>query len=405
VKLVPIARARRDAIRVSGATDRATHARLLATLGFEGSLDRGDAGAARRLEGPSVRVVAWNLERCKHVDASAALLRSLDCDVALLSEMDWGMARSDQLHTTRELAERLGASYAFGVEYLELDLGSESERAALAGQANDVGFHGNAIVARCALHRPTLVRLDARGDWFDGARGERRVGGRCAVLAQIEAAGRAITCAAVHLDSHGSRADRAEEMRALLDAIDAYDRDAPTVIGGDLNSFSLSLAEIGERGVVAAALRDDPGRWANPVAHEPLFAAAAGRGYEWSRCNAPGFATLRHATDTGSRRGVMKIDWFLTRGIEASEPRVVDAVGADGRALSDHEAIAVDLRSSDPTRQVAAVDHAVSDVQPSPPPTTVVPSAETSWRSPPNDHLVWPRDSRLHWREMTGGPA
>jgi endonuclease/exonuclease/phosphatase family metal-dependent hydrolase len=342
VTLAPIARARRDAIR-AGPTDAATHARLLATLGFEGALDVGDGGG-RSFDGPSLRVVAWNLERCKHVEASAALLASLDCDVALLSEMDWGMARSGQRHTTREIAARLGASYAYGVEYLELDLGSEQERAELAGESNEVGYHGNAIVARGALHRPELVRLDARGDWFDGARGERRVGGRCAVLAQVEVGGRAITCAAVHLDSHGSRTDRADEMRALLDAIDAYDRAAPVVIGGDLNSFSLALAEIGDPSKVAAALREAPDRWSNPIPHEPLFAIAAERGYDASRCNAPGVATLRHPADTGSRRGVMKIDWFLTRGIEASAPRVVDAVGSDGRALSDHEAIAVSVR-------------------------------------------------------------
>jgi len=269
-------------------------------------------------------------------------VRSLDADVCLLSELDWGMARSGQRHTARDLAARLGMSYAYGVEYLELGLGSESEREACAGKSNEVGYHGNAILVRTALLRPKLVRLDARGDWFDGARGERRVGGRCAVLAQVEASGRPLTFASVHLDSHGSREDRAGEMRALCDAIDAYDRAAPVVIGGDLNAFSLAVAEIGDRERVAAALREDPRRWSNPTPHEPLFAVAAERGYEWSSCNAPGVATLRHAIpDGGSQRGAMKIDWFLCRGVEASEPRVIDALGQDGRALSDHEAIAV----------------------------------------------------------------
>jgi hypothetical protein len=116
------------------------------------------------------------------------------------------------------------------------------------------------------------------------------------------------------------------------------------VIGGDLNCFSLDLAEIGDRERVAAALRDDPRRWSHPIPHEPLFERAARAGFEWQSCNAPGVATLRHATAEGSARGAMKIDWLLCRGLEGSAPRVVEAVGADGRMLSDHEAIAAELR-------------------------------------------------------------
>ena len=78
--------------------------------------------------------------------------------------------------------------------------------------------------------------------------------------------------------------------------------------------------------------------------HEPLFAVAEARGFEWSRCNAQGVSTLRHATATGSARGVMKLDWFLCRGVAASAPRVLDAIGpASGAMLSDHEAIAIAL--------------------------------------------------------------
>jgi endonuclease/exonuclease/phosphatase family metal-dependent hydrolase len=343
-------RAKRHAI-ATGPRDAATHARLLATLGFDGAINAGHGDAPTR-GGDTLRVVAWNLERCKRVETSAELLRGLDADVLLLSEMDWGMARSGQRHTTRELAEQLGFSWAFGVEFLELDEPNEAERSEAGERArgprsgpNEVGFHGNAILARGPLLQPRLVRLEARGDWFDGARGERRVGGRCAVLAQVERSGRAITFAAAHLDSHGSRENRAAELRVLLDAIDAYDATAPAVIGGDLNAFSLALAEIGDPARVAAALHEAPDRWSNPVPHEPLFAVAAECGYAWSSANVPGVATLRHAQPDGtSVRGAMKLDWFLVRGIEAHEPRVIAAVGADGRALSDHEAITIEAR-------------------------------------------------------------
>lgn len=338
--LAPVPQAVRDAIR-EGPRDRAAHARRLAELGLDDALDTGGAGAPADAVRP-LRVVAWNLERCRHLEASAALLAAQDPGVVLLSELDWGMARTGQRHTARELAARLGCTYAYGVEFLELDLGGAEERAAFAGQRNEVGFHGNAVLVRGALLRPRLVRLERRGDWFDGERGERRVGGRCAVLAQVERGGRRITVASVHLDSHGTPADRADEMRVLVHAIDAYDRDAPVVIGGDLNSFSLGLADFGDPERVAEALRDDPRRWSHPVPYEPLFDAAVRAGFSWEHCNAPGVATLRHAADGGSRRGAMKIDWFLTRDLSPRDPRVIDAVGFDGTMLSDHEAIAVE---------------------------------------------------------------
>jgi endonuclease/exonuclease/phosphatase family metal-dependent hydrolase len=344
--MLEIPAARRRAMR-EGPRDRATHARLLDELDLDAALDQGAAPSPDAPGSETLRVAAWNLERCKHLDASAQLLAALAPDVVLASELDWGMARSGNLHTARELAARLGFAYAFGVEFLELDLGSRAEREQCEGQADRVGFHGNAILARGPLARPRLARLERRGDWFDGARGERRVGGRCAVLAQVALSGRAVTFAAVHLDSHGTRAQRADELQALLDAIDAYDRDAPALIGGDLNCFSLALAELADPERVAAALREDPRRWGNPVPHEPLFERAAQAGFEWTSCNAPGVPTLRHPSPEspgGSARGALKLDWLLCRGLSAAAARVIDAVGADGQMLSDHEPIAADLR-------------------------------------------------------------
>jgi len=334
----------RDAIR-DGPRDAETHARLLAALPFANALDVALEPSSAAERDPAI-VVAWNAERCKFLDESATFLAAQGADVLLLSELDWGMARSGQQHCARELALRLGCAYAYGVEFLELDVGAERERAAFAGQSNAVGYHGNAILARAALVGPRLVRLEARGDWFDGARGEARVGGRCAVLAQVLVAGRATTFAAVHLDSHGSRENRAAEIRVLFDVIDGYDRDAPVVIGGDLNAFSLALADLADRERVATALREDPLRWSHPVPHEPLFAVAAERGYKWSQGNVLGESTLRHAADTGSMRGKLKLDWFLCRGIATHAPRVVDAVGpSSGTMLSDHEAIALSIRA------------------------------------------------------------
>ena len=49
---------------------------------------------------------------------------------------------------------------------------------------------------------PALVRLSADGAWFDGDHGERRVGGRIALLATLRIDGRPVTLADVHFESH-----------------------------------------------------------------------------------------------------------------------------------------------------------------------------------------------------------
>ena len=322
-----------EAIR-EGARDRATTRRRSASWPWK-EPRRSPSPRARRRSRDSLRVVAWNLERCKHLEASAALLASLQPDLLLLSELDWGMARSGNRHSARELAARLGCAYAFGVEFLELDLGGPAERAACAGLTNQVGYHGNAVLARAPLLRPRLVRLEQRGDWFDGSRGERRVGGRCAVLAQVPLKGRALTVAAVHLDSHGTREQRAGEMQALLDAIDGYDRDAPALIGGDLNSFSLALAEIGEPDAGPPRCGRTPG--AGPTGSaRALFSARPSPASNGER-HRPGVPTCgtrsRGRWRRPSRRAALEARRLLCRGVAGAGARVIDAVGADGRQL------------------------------------------------------------------------
>jgi endonuclease/exonuclease/phosphatase family metal-dependent hydrolase len=343
--------ARRAAI-AAGPTARAPHAALLADLAFAETGEVRPPPDAEAQLPASARVLAWNAERCRDVAASARLLAASGADLLLLTELDHGMARSGQAHTARALAGRLGLGYAFAVEFLELGLGSPAERAALPpGAENAVGYHGNAILARVPLERPAVVRLGDDGAWFDGARGERRVGGRIAVLAQVTLAGTPVTAAAVHLESHGDPAQRAAQMEALLDALDAYDATAPVVIGGDLNTFSLALARLSDREAMAAALREDPERWRRPERHEPLFALAAGRGFDWRAANVPAEPTHRHPTATGSARGPLKLDWLLVRGLVAAAPAVLDAVEpASGGALSDHEAVAATVSVKIPRR-------------------------------------------------------
>lgn len=290
-----------------------------------------------------LRVAAWNLERGRLPDEMASLLAATGAVVCLVSEADAGMARTHNRDVTRVIGTRLGFGSAFGVEFVELGLGDEREAAACEGRTNEHGLHGNAVLSRYELRAPEVVRLDDGGDWFTAARGQPRVGGRMAVTAAMRLAGTEVSVASVHLESHSDAEHRARQMALLLNAIDARGA-GPSIVAGDLNTFGAPLAELADRERVRTMRAAEPWRFSWPVHHEPLFEVAAAHGYEWVDANlaAP---TTRHGPDGVPDHPAIKLDWILVRGLEARRPTVVATAGPDGRALSDHEIVAVSVRA------------------------------------------------------------
>ena len=63
-------------------------------------------GASRARPRKTLRLVAWNMERGRHWKDGARLIRETealrDPDLILMGEMDLGMARSANVHTTRK---------------------------------------------------------------------------------------------------------------------------------------------------------------------------------------------------------------------------------------------------------------------------------------------------------------
>lgn len=313
-----------------------------------------DTRKTAALPGSVTRVMAWNAARCTDVDASARLIQASTADIILLTEMDWGMARSGQVHTARELASRLSRGYAYAVEFLELGLGDDRERAAHAGALNEVGYHGAAILSDRPLSRARRVALEESGGWFDATRGQRRVGGRMALCASAMVGGGQIIFCAVHLESESDPSERSREMRILFDALDAAWPGLPVVIGGDLNTFSISKEELDHPSSVRDREAESPGRFADPIDHEPLFALAEERGCDWKQSNVAGTPT-HHEIESAGGHQPMKIDWFLTRGVRVRDPAVLPAVDPGSRdALSDHDAIVVTIDAEGSSDQKAA---------------------------------------------------
>jgi endonuclease/exonuclease/phosphatase family metal-dependent hydrolase len=302
------------------ARTEANHAEALAGLAC---LQRLEAPVAERGEILSfpLTVAAWNLERCYNVEKSAVLLQRQGAELVLLSEVDNGMARTAQRHTSRDIATELGMNYAFGVEFLELELGAEVELAFCEDDFNRHGFHGNALLSKAALQAPVMIRLEPHGHWFTPESPARRVGTRCAIAAGVMTTEGPLYAVSVHLENRGDAAYREAQVKRLIDAIDELAGDTPVVIGGDLNT---GLADGGD------------------FEKETLFAHAYGRGFE--RHGGPlDQTTTRPSRVSRSPRGTWKLDWFLTRGLLVEDSRIVPSVADDGEVLSDHDMVVARL--------------------------------------------------------------
>ena len=320
----------------------ASHRELMARhLDVFGQIEERPPPAARSAPLEGARILFWNAERGKFPKEAAALLETLDADALLLCELDIGMARSGQCHTPSDLADRLGGGYAFGVEFIELGLGDRAEQALHLGKENAAGLHGAAILSPHRLTEPVLIRLESDGAWYDGSRGERRIGGRIALLATLPLGNDSVTLVNVHLESHSDPEARADQVKLLLDEVDHVAGASPVLIGGDFNTSTVSRGwarGTGEKPMLPLE------RVLDPVPYEPLFEVMAAAGYDWQSCNALGLPTQRTRPDGTPKPPLGKIDWFFGRDLKAGAAETIPAVDRDGGAISDHEILVVTVQ-------------------------------------------------------------
>lgn len=313
----------------TAALDTAEHHRLAAQVPAFEKIEQKPADAMPPLA--VLHVAAWNAERLKFHSASVKLVEQVDADILFLTEADLGMARSGNRHTAAELAEALGMGYAYGVEFVELGLGDDRERAAHAHDSNRTGFHGNAVLTRMPLEAPFLLRLDDGAVWWlDAKKGQRRLGWRMAIGGRVVTDNGPVWVVSVHLESKTTPTDRARQVQRLLLHIDALSGGDAVVIGGDFNTKLLK--------------GDDVADWfADPSAREPLFAHMRAAGFGWEAANTRE-NTTRTRPDGNPKPPHQRLDWLFTRGLAASHPMTVAAIDDAGDAISDHDLVAVEVR-------------------------------------------------------------
>ena len=252
----------------------------------------------------SIRVVNWNIDRGLKLRRVIEFLDCAKADIILLQEADLNARRTHHINVAREIAQKLQMDYVFGREFQELTQGSKTSPA----------YHGQATLSRWPLSNSRIIRFQKqshfwRPHWFlpEIAPFQERVGGRMALVSEVNIAGKTIVTYNLHLESRGDDPLRGSQLDEALDDTKRYGWNTPILLTGD---FNLDVS----RGPAATAISQGQFRDAFANQHAPTT---------------PG-SLLEHGRI---------IDWIFARGpIRAGQPQVHRSVSA-----SDHYPLSVKL--------------------------------------------------------------
>ena len=340
----------------------------------QGSFSPADSPRA----GVTIRVAAWNIERGIQLDGVLEVLSSdptlAVSELLLLTEVDYGMARTANRHVAREIAAGLGVHYAFAPCYLALNKGAGVE--AEAEGENTLALHGNAIMSRFPLRNAHTLALPNGKDKMVGR--EKRLGSQHAIIADVDHPLGMFRTVALHMDAHSSQRHRHRQMRMLLDHLEGLEPRLPVLIGGDWNTTTHNASRalysilgyvrrvlMGVRGVLRRHY-PHPDRWFE----RHLFRELESRGYNYRDLNVTGGCTLHYsirdlsanknmgewipqwcfsfinwALEKEGGRCSLKLDWFAAKGIrvDANDPEqapaILEGMTEKEPPLSDHDPI------------------------------------------------------------------
>lgn len=256
----------------------------------------------------SIRVVDWNIDRGLQLSAIVDFLGHMNADILMLQEVDINARRTHHLNIAAEIARQLQVNYVFGREFEELTQGTKTNPA----------YHGQATLSRWPISNPRLIRFQMQSSfwkshWFLPQMEifQERLGGRIALVADIDIPSATIVSYNLHLESRSNDELRLSQIDEVLRDVTSRDSKSVLIIAGD---FNLDLSRPNPGGTFGRA----GFREAAPASNSPT-------------------TTGRGLLDIGHR-----IDFAFVRGaVQTSNERVHTSVKA-----SDHYPISFRLRKS-----------------------------------------------------------
>lgn len=182
----------------------------------------------------SIRFVTWNIDHGNNLDQIASAIRADSADLCLLQEVDWGTKRTEQGDVAGSLARRLGLNLAYGIEFEEL-----------SQEGADPAFTGQATLTRLPVRRSRILRFEHQSGFWR-PRGwipsslpvmQRRVGGRIALVSELEFGGRPLVVYNTHLESRSYGRIQDEQLGEILADFERnYPPQTAVILAGDLNT-------------------------------------------------------------------------------------------------------------------------------------------------------------------------
>jgi len=167
------------------------------------------------------------------------------------------------------------------------------------------------------LRKIKLIALDKGGLSFvlsPKQDGQHRVGGQMAIAALLDTEKGPLGCVAVHYESESNPDHRNQQTQRLMKLLVQEYGTVPMVIGGDLNTNTLSEAHTSQ-----TQRRNQPESW------EPSFSTFANYNFPWETTN-----TGQTTTRGGPHAPHQTLDWLLLRSCLGSQSHVVPALLKSG---------------------------------------------------------------------------
>src|SRR5215469_2587074 len=180
----------------------------------------------------SLRVVDWNIDRGLQLPGIIDFLANANADVLILQEADLNARRTHRLNVAEEIARNLQMNYVFGREFEELVQGTKESPA----------YHGQATLTKWPILKPRLIRFSRQSSfwqprWFLPRMDpfQERLGGRIALVAEINVAGSRLVTYNLHLESRANDVLRVSQAEEVLSDAARESPECPAIIAGDFN--------------------------------------------------------------------------------------------------------------------------------------------------------------------------